>query len=134
METSGKVLHFRAPRGLGTDLDWLSDIMFTTKSDIIRSAIREALDYVKEHEKLPESSYIPGDGSGVLLVFSLRIEEDLYKELAKTAKRLGMTVSEVTRRAIYWYMERKVRKYRPYRGKYVKVYYMVSAFSRKGWE
>jgi len=30
LEASGKVLSFRAPRGLGTDLDWLSAAMITT--------------------------------------------------------------------------------------------------------
>jgi len=58
---------FKAPRGLETDLDWLSAATLTSRSEIVRRALREALDYVKEHGRLPESSYIPyGDGSGVL--------------------------------------------------------------------
>ena len=124
MEALGKVLNFRAPRGLGTDLDWLSAAMLTTRSEVVRRAVREALGYVKEHGRLPESSYIPyGDGSGILWLFSLKIEDSLYKELERTAKRLGLPMSEVVRRAIYCYIERKGRKYRPYRGKYIRVYY-----------
>jgi len=98
--------------------------MLTTRSEVIRRAVREALGYVKEHGRLPESSYIPyGDGSGPLWPFSLWIEDGLYKELVRTARRLDLPMSEVVRRAVYWYIERKGRKYRPYRGKYVRVYY-----------
>ena len=124
MEALGKVLTFRAPRGLGTDLDWLSVAMLTTRSEVVRRALREALDYVRKHGRLPETSYIPyGDGSGLLWPFSLKVEEDLYKELERAAVKLELPMSEVTRRAIYWYVERKGRKYRPYRGKYIRVYY-----------
>jgi metal-responsive CopG/Arc/MetJ family transcriptional regulator len=124
LEAPGKVLTFKAPRGLGTDLDWLSAAMLTTRSEVIRRALREALDYMKEHGRLPETSYIPyGDGSGVLWPFSLKIEEDLYKELERAAKRLDLPMSEVVRRAVFWYIERKGRKYRPYRGKYVRICY-----------
>jgi len=124
LEASGKVLSFRAPRGLGTDLDWLAAAMLTTRSEVIRRAVREALDYVKVHGRLPETSYIPyGDGSGRLYVFSLKVEKGLYMELERTARRLDLPMSEVVRRAVFWYIERKGRKYRPYRGKYVRVYY-----------
>ena len=124
MKASGKVLSFRAPRGLGTDLDWLSAAMLTSRSEVIRRALREALDYVKKHRRLPESFYIPyGDGSGILWPFSLRIEDSLYRELERAARRLDLPMSEVVRRAVYWYIERKGRKYRPYRGKYIRVYY-----------
>jgi len=124
LEALGRVLTFKAPRGLGTDLDWLSAAMLTTRSEVIRRAVREALGYVKEHGRLPESSYIPyGDGSGPLWPFSLWIEDRLYKELVRTARRLDLPMSEVVRRAVYWYIERKGRKYRPYRGKYIRIYY-----------
>ena len=124
MKVLGKVLTFRAPKGLGTDLDWLSAAMLTTRSEVIRRALREALDYIREHGRLPVTSYIPyGDGSGLLWPFSLKIEEDLYKELERAARRLNVPMSEVVRRAIYCYIERKGRKYRPYRGKYIRVYY-----------
>jgi len=124
LEALGKVLSFRAPKGLGTDLDWLSAATLTTRSEVIRRALREALGYVKEHGRLPETSYIPyGDGSGLLWLFSLKIEEDLYRELERAAKRLELPMSEVVRRAVYWYIERKGRKYRPYRGRRVRVYF-----------
>jgi Ribbon-helix-helix protein, copG family. len=98
--------------------------MLTTRSEVIRRALREALDYIREHGRLPVTSYIPyGDGSGLLWPFSLKIEEDLYKELERAARRLNVPMSEVVRRAIYCYIERKGRKYRPYRGKYIRVYY-----------
>jgi predicted transcriptional regulator len=124
LEASGKVLTFRAPRGLGTDLDWLATAMLTTRSEVIRRAVREVLDYVKEHGRLPETSYIPyGDGSGLLWPFSLKVEKGLYMELERTARRLDLPMSEVVRRAVFWYIERKGRKFRPYRGKYIRVYY-----------
>jgi len=124
LKTLSKVLSFRAPRGLGADLDWLSMAMLMSRSEVIRRALREALDYVEEHGRLPESSYIPyGDGSGKLWLFSLKIEKGLYMELERTAKRLELPMSEVVRRAVYWYIERKGRKYRPYRGWRVRVYF-----------
>jgi len=114
---------FKAPRGLEADLDWLSAATLTSRSEIVRRALREALDYVKEHGRLPETSYIPyGDGSGSLWPFSLRIEEGLYKELERAAARLNVPMAEVVRTAVYWYIERKERKYRPYRGRRVRVY------------
>jgi len=124
LKVSSKVLSFRAPRGLGTDLDWLSSAMLMSRSEVIRRAIREALDYVKKYGRLPESSYIPyGDGSGKLWLFSLNIEKGLYIELERTAKRFDLPISEVVRRAVYWYIERKGRKYRPYKGWRVRVYF-----------
>jgi len=123
LKVLGKVLTFRAPKGLGTDLDWLSAAMLTTRSEVIRRAVREALDYVKEHGRLPETSYIPyGDGSGLLWLFSLKIEDRLYRELERAAARLNVPMSEVVRTAVYWYVERMERKYRPYRGRRVRVY------------
>ena len=124
MKALGRVLTFRAPKGLGTDLDWLSAATLTSRSEIVRRAVREALDYVKEHGRLPESSYIPyGDGSGVLWIFSFKIEEGLYKELERAAARLNVPMAEVVRTAVYWYVERMERKYRPYRGRRVRVYF-----------
>jgi len=48
LEALGKILSFKAPRGLGTDLDWISAAMLTTRSEVIRRAIREALNYVND--------------------------------------------------------------------------------------
>ena len=123
MRVLDKVLNFRAPKGLGTDLGWLSATMLTSRSEVIRRALREALDYIKKNGRLPETSYIPyGDGSGSLWLFSLKIEEDLYRELERAAKRLNVPMSEVIRRAVYWYVERMERKYRPYWGRRIRVY------------
>jgi len=90
LKVLGKVLTFRAPKGLGTDLDWLSAAMLTTRSEVIRRAVREALDYVKEHGRLPETSYIPyGDGSGLLWLFSLKIEEGCIRSWRGRPKGLS---------------------------------------------
>jgi metal-responsive CopG/Arc/MetJ family transcriptional regulator len=115
---------FKAPRGLGTDLDWLSAATGLSRSEIVRRAVREALDYMRKHGRLPESSYIPyGDGSGLLWPFSLKIEEDLYRELERAARRLNAPMAEVVRRAVYYYIEVRGRRYRPYRGRRVRVYF-----------
>ncbi len=115
---------FKAPRGLEADLNWLGAATLMTRSEIVRRALRETLDYIREHGKLPETSYIPyGDGSGLLWPFSLKIEDRLYMELERAARRLNVPMSEVARTAVFWYIERKGRKYRPYRGKYIRVYY-----------
>ena len=115
---------FKAPRGLETDLDWLSTATLVGRSEIMRRAIRETLDYIREHGELPKTSYIPyGDGSGRLYVFSLKVEEGLYKELERAARRLNVPMAEVARTAVFWYIERKGRRYRPYRGRRVRVYF-----------
>jgi len=64
-----------------------------------------------------------GTGAGSLWPFSLKIEEGLYKELERAAARLNVPMAEVVRTAVYWYIERKGRKYRPYRGRRVRVYF-----------
>jgi len=119
-----RTFSFKAPRGLEIDLDWLSMATLVGRSEIVRRAIREALDYIREHGELPRTSYIPyGDGSGRLYVFSLKVEEGLYMELERAAARLNVPMAEVARRAVYWYIERKGRKYRPHRGRRVRVYF-----------
>ena len=111
-------LSFKAPKALEADLDWLSVTLGLSRPEIVRRAIRE---YVRERGELPSTSYVPyGDGSWGLYLFTVRLEDGLYRELEGAAKRLNVPVSEVARAALYRYIERKLR---PYRGKYVSIYY-----------
>ena len=113
---------FKAPKGLEADLDWLSAATGLSRPEIVRRAIRETLDYVRERGELPSTSYVPyGDGSWRL--FTVRLEDRLYRELERAAKRLNVPMSELARAALYRYIERRGRKLRPYRGKYIRVYY-----------
>jgi len=111
-------LSFKVPKALEADLDWLSVTLGLSRPEIVRRAIRE---YVRERGELPSTSYDPyGDGSWGLYLFTVRLEDRLYKELEGAAKRLNVPMSELARRAVYHYIERKLR---PYRGKYIRVYY-----------
>ena len=115
---------FKAPKGLEADLDWLSVATGLSRPEIVRRAVRETLDYVWERGELPRTSYVPyGDGSWRLHPFTVRVEDRLYKELERAAARLNVPMSEVVRTAVFWYIERKERKYRPYRGRRVRVYF-----------
>lgn len=115
---------FKAPKGLEADLDWLSVATGLSRPEIVRRAVRETLDYIRERGELPRTSYVPyGDGSWRLHPFTVRVEDRLYRELERAAARLNVPMSEVVRTALYRYIERKGRKLRPYRGKYIRVYY-----------
>ena len=114
-------LSFKAPKALEADLDWLSVTLGLSRPEIIRRAVRETLDYIRERGELPSTSYDPyGDGSWGLYLFTVRLDDRLYKELEGAAARLNVPMSEAARRAVYHYIERKLR---PYRGKYVSIYY-----------
>jgi metal-responsive CopG/Arc/MetJ family transcriptional regulator len=119
----GLRIAFKVPEGLKADLDWLSVTMGLSRPEIVRRAVREALDYIRERGELPRTSYVPhGDGSWRLHLFTVRVEDRLYRELERAAARLNVPMSEVVRTAVFWYVERMERKYRPYRGRRVRVY------------
>ena len=114
---------FKAPEGLKAGLDWLSVATGLSRPEIVRRAVRETLDYIRERGELPRTSYVPyASGSWRLYLFTVRVEDRLYRELERAAARLNVPMSEVVRTAVYWYVERMERKYRPYRGRRVRVY------------
>lgn len=114
---------FKAPEGLKADLDWLSATVGLSRPEIVRRAVKEALDYIRERGDLPRTSYVPyASGSWRLCLFTVRVGDRLHKELERAAARLNVPMSEVVRTAVYWYVERMGRKYRPYRGRRVRVY------------
>jgi predicted transcriptional regulator len=118
-----RAIAFKAPQGLEADLDWISLATMSNRSAVIRRALKEALDYVRKYGKLPKTSYVPYGGDKNLRLFTIRVEEDLVRELEVIAREHGLSKSEVVRRAIYHHIEVEGRKYRPYRGKYVRIYY-----------
>ena len=113
---------FKVPEGLKADLDWLSVTMGLSKPEIVRRAVREALGYIRERGEPPRTSVPYASGSWRLYLFTVRVEDRLYRELERAAARLNVPMSEVVRTAVYWYVERMERKYRPYRGRRVRVY------------
>ena len=117
-----RAITFKAPEGLETDLDWISLATLSNRSAVIRRALKETLDYIKKNGRLPKTSYVPY-GSKNFKLFTIRVEEDLVRELEAIARELDLPKSEVVRRAIYHHLEVEGRKYRPYRGKYVRIYY-----------
>ena len=118
-----RAIAFKAPQGLEADLDWISLATMSNRSAVIRRAVRETLDYVRKYGKLPKTSYVPYGGDKNLRPFTIRVEEDLDRKLEVIARELDLPKSEVVRRAIYHHLEVEGRKYRPYRGKYVRIYY-----------
>ena len=118
-----RAIAFKAPQGLEADLDWISLATLSNRSVVIRRALKETLDYIKRNGKLPKTSYVPYGGNKNLRLFSIRVEEDLDRELEAIAREHGLSKSEVVRRAIFHHIEVEGRKYRPYRGKYVRIYY-----------
>ena len=118
-----RAITFKAPQGLETDLDWISLATLSNRSAVIRRALKETLDYIKRNGKLPKTSYVPYGGNKNLRPFTIRVEEDLVRELEAIARKHGLPKSEVVRMAIYHHIEVEGRKYRPYRGKYVRIYY-----------
>jgi len=117
-----RAITFKAPQGLETDLDWIALATMSNRSAVIRRAVRETLDYIKKNGRLPKTSYVPY-GSKNLKPFTIRVEEDLVRELEAIAREHGLPKSEIVRTAIYHHIEVEGRKYRPYRGKYVRIYY-----------
>ena len=118
-----RAIAFKAPQGLETDLDWASLATLSNRSAVIRRALKEMLEYVKKNGKLPKTSYVPYGGDKSLRLFTIRVEEDLDRELEVIAREHGLPKSEVVRRAIYHHLEVEGKKYRPYNGKYVRIYY-----------
>jgi len=110
-------------RELKAELDRLaSENPNITRSEAVRRAIWETLDYIKVRGRLPPilSDFYDGDGT---VVTSVKIDEDLERELRAVSARFGVTIAEIVRRAIIRYIEARKKKTAVYVGRYIKIHY-----------
>jgi len=118
-----KVFGFKVPRGLKAELDRLANANPNiTRSEAVRRAIWETLDYIKVRGRLPPilSDFYDGNGT---VVTSVKIDEDLERELREVSARFGVTMAEIVRRAIIRYVEARREKTAVYVGRYIKIRY-----------
>ena len=117
------VFSFKVPRGLRAELDRLANTNPNiTRSEAVRRAIWETIEYVKARGRLPPilSDFYDGNGT---VVTSVKIDEDLERELREVSARFGVPISEIVRRAIIRYIEARRKKTAVYVGRYVKIHY-----------
>jgi len=118
-----KVFSFKVPRGLKAELDRLvSANPNITRSEAVRRAIWETIEYVRARGKLPPTLSDFYDGSGTV-VTSVKIDDDLERELREVSIKFGVTMAEIVRRAVIHYIEARKRKTAVYVGRYIKVRY-----------
>ena len=118
-----KVFGFKLPRKLKAEFDRLaSENPNITRSEAVRRAILETLDYIKVRGRLPPilSDFYDGDGT---VVTSVKIDEDLERELREVSIKFGVTMAEIVRRAIIRYVEARRKKTAVYVGRYIKIRY-----------
>ncbi len=118
-----KVFGFKVPRGLKAELDRLANTNPNiTRSEAVRRAIWETIEYVKARGRLPPilSDFYDGNGT---VVTSVKIDEDLERELREVSARFGVSMAEIVRRAIIRYIEARRKKTTVYVGRYVKIHY-----------
>jgi len=115
-----KVFSFKVPRELKAELDKLN--LNITRSEAIRRAIWETIEYAKKHGRLPPIFQDFYDG-GAIVVTSVKIDDDLDRELSKAAVWLNTTKAEIIRRAIIRYVMSRKRKTAVYVGRNVKIRY-----------
>ena len=118
-----KVFGFKVPRGLKAELDRLANANPNiTRSEAVRRAIWETIEYVKARGRLPPilSDFYDGNGT---VVTSVKIDEDLERELREVSARFGVSMAEIVRRAVIRYIEARREKTAVYVGKYIKVRY-----------
>jgi metal-responsive CopG/Arc/MetJ family transcriptional regulator len=118
-----KVFGFKVPRGLKAELDRLSNANPNiTRSEAVRRAVWETIEYIKTHHRLPPilRDFYDGDGT---VVTSVKIDEDLERELREVSARFGVSMAEIIRRAIIRYIEARNRKTAVYVGRYIKIRY-----------
>ncbi len=86
-----KVFSFKLPRKLKAELDRLANANPNiTKSEAVRRAIWETIKYAREHERLPPIFQDFYDGRP-FIVTSIKIDDDLDRELSKVAAWLNTT-------------------------------------------
>jgi predicted transcriptional regulator len=118
-----KVFSFKLPRKLKAELDRLANANPNiTKSEAVRRAIWETIKYAREHERLPPIFQDFYDGRP-FIVTSIKIDEDLDRELSKVAAWLNTSKAEIIRRAVIRYIMLRKRKTAVYEGRNVKIRY-----------
>jgi len=118
-----KVFSFKVPRGLKAELDRLANTNPNiTRSEAVRRAIWETIEYVRARGKLPPILNDFYDGNGTV-VTSVKIDENLERELREVSIKFGVTMAEIVRRAVIHYIEARKRKTAVYVGRYIKVRY-----------
>jgi len=117
------VFSFKVPRGLRAELDRLASANPNiSRSEAVRRAIWETIDYIKTYRRLPPILNDFYDGSGTV-VTSIKIDDDLERELRKVSAKFGVTMAEIARRAIIRYVEARREKTAVYVGRYIKIRY-----------
>jgi len=114
-----KVFSFKLPRELKAELDKLN--LNITRSEAIRRAIWETIEYARKHERLPPILQDFYDGRP-FVVTSVKIDDDLDRELSKAAAWLNTSKAEIIRRAIIRYIMLRKRKTAVYMGRYVRIH------------
>ncbi len=118
-----KVFGFKVPRGLKAELDRLANANPNiTRSEAVRRAIWETIEYAKVRGRLPPILNDFYDGNGTV-VTSVKIDENLERELREVSARFGVSISEIVRRAIIRYIEARRKKTAVYVGRYIKIRY-----------
>jgi len=115
-----KVFSFRVSKELKAELDRLN--LNITRSEAIRRAIWETIEYARKHERLPPIFQDIYDG-GSLVITSVKIDENLDRELDKVAVWLNTTKAEIIRRAVIRYIMLRKRNTAVYVGRNVKIHY-----------
>jgi predicted transcriptional regulator len=113
-----KVQVFKAPAGLDDDLIWFSKAMLVPKSDIMRKAIANLIDYVKVNGYLPITTYLPPGGT---VCYTVRLNDNTLKELKEISENLHAPMSMLIRIAILYFVEKNRDKYKPYYGKKISI-------------
>ena len=117
------VFSFKVPRGLRTELDRLASTNpNVSRSEAVRRAIWETIEYIKTYRRLPPILNDFYDGSGTV-VTSIKIDEDLERELREVSAKYGVSMAEIVRRAVIRYIEARREKMAIYVGRYIKVRY-----------
>jgi predicted transcriptional regulator len=118
-----RVASFKAPSGLLIDIDWLSKSLRTSKSEVVRRAIQETIEYVRKHGRLPKITYTPiGDST----VMSFKVDEGLLRDLDELASKLNTSRGALIRAAVYSYIAMYSKHYSPHEGRNVRIYIVGS--------
>jgi metal-responsive CopG/Arc/MetJ family transcriptional regulator len=118
-----KVFSFKVPKELKAELDQPTNTNPNiTRSEAIRRAIWETIEYAKKHGRLPPIFQDNYD-SGPFAITSVKIDDDLDRELSEVAFKLNTSRAEIVRRATIRYVMSRKRKTAVYVGRYVKIRY-----------
>jgi len=120
-----KTYSFKLPRELKVELDKLAKANPNiNRSEAIRRAIWETIEYARKHERLPPIFQDVYDGRP-FVVTSIKIDDDLDRELGLVAAWLKTSKAEIIRRAAVHCVMSMKRKTDEYVGKHVRVRYGI---------